>query len=197
MTHYYSPNQNTDFEPFKIIVSTKKGQFEIYSSSGVFSKKKLDNASKLLIENAEIKQNQKVLDLGCGYGVMGMALKKFHPSLQVTLSDISQRALKLARLNKKELDLDVKIKKSDLFSNINEKFDVIITNPPYAAGRQTCFDIITQSINFLKPGGTLQLVARHKKGGKVLGEKIQEVYGNLDDSKKGSGFRIYKGKKTC
>ncbi len=75
--------------------------------------------------------NPKILDLCTGTGAIGLTLKKELPSSNVTLSDISGKALKIAKKNKKELNLDVKIIKSDLFNKINDKYDIIISNPPY------------------------------------------------------------------
>ncbi len=77
--------------------------------------------------------NSKVLDLGTGTGCIGITLKKLNPNLDITLSDISKDALDVALINKEKLDVDVEIKESDLFSNINSKFDILISNPPYVA----------------------------------------------------------------
>ena len=77
--------------------------------------------------------NSKVLDLGTGTGCIGITLKKLNPNLNITLSDISKDALDVALINKEKLDVDVEIKESDLFSNINSKFDILISNPPYVA----------------------------------------------------------------
>lgn len=75
--------------------------------------------------------NPKILDLCTGSGAIGLTLKKELPESTVTMSDISLKALKVARKNKKELNLNVKLIKSNLFKNINDKYDIIISNPPY------------------------------------------------------------------
>lgn len=81
--------------------------------------------------------NQKILDLCTGSGAIGLTLKSLLPSSEVTLSDISKDALMVANKNKNELNLDVNIIESDLFKNIQGKFDVIISNPPYVMTNET------------------------------------------------------------
>lgn len=192
MSHYYSKNLDTKSSEFEIAVHHKKDSFKMISDHGVFSKDKLDLGSKLLIEKAQIKKNDKVLDLGCGNGIIGVSIARLF-DIDLFLSDVNERALSLANQNLRKLKIKGKVINSNLFENINEEFDVILTNPPYAAGRELCFQIIIQSKEKLKKGGSLQLVARHNKGGKVLGEKIMDVFGNLNILGKGSGFRVYQG----
>lgn len=79
----------------------------------------------------------KILDLCTGSGAIGLTLKSLLPSSEVTLSDISKDALMVANKNKNELNLDVNIIESDLFKNIQGKFDVIISNPPYVMTNET------------------------------------------------------------
>ena len=84
------------------------------------------------------------------------------------------------------------MKKSDLYHKLSGKtFDSILVNPPYVAGRKVCFKIIEEAPLYLKRGGSLQLVARHSKGGKILGERMKDVFGNMEFLAKGSGFRVY------
>lgn len=192
MSHYFSQDQTSYSKEFKLQITHKKGEFELISDSGVFSKKRLDKGSKLLIETCHIQKNQKVLDLGCGIGVIGLSVA-LNTNIDLTMSDVNIRALHLARKNSKNLNIKAKIINSNLFENITEEFDVILSNPPYTAGRKTCFELIEQSYKHLKIGGSLQIVARHNKGGKVLGEKIQKVYNNMTELGKGSGFRVYQG----
>lgn len=195
MNHYYSEKQQSSSKQFMISIKHKHDQFELISAHGVFSKKKLDLGSKLLIEKCVVKKNQKVLDLGCGIGVIGISILRL-TTVDMTFSDVNERALSIVNKNLKKHSLKGNIIKSNVFESIEDKFDVILSNPPYAAGRKLCFEIISQSFNNLKEDGSLQLVARHNKGGKVLGEKIEEVFGNLEILGKGSGFRVYCGKKV-
>ena len=195
MVHYYDEEQTSTFAPFLINIHTKKDSFKIYSASGVFSIKKLDKGSETLINYAQPPNKGSLLDLGCGYGVVGLAIKRLYPALDVTLSDVNERALKLAKKNAEHLQLAVTIKKSDLFTKLGT-YDCIVVNPPYVAGRKLIFSLIEQAKEHLNQEGSLQLVARHQKGGKTLEKKMQEVFGNVTTLGKQAGFRVYKSTKN-
>lgn len=87
-------------------------------------------------------------------------------------------------------------KKSDLYLEIEEKFDVILTNPPQTAGREVCYKIIEEGFNHLNENGTLQLVARHNKGGETLQKKMNEIFGNAEKIGKDHGFTVYMARKN-
>ena len=106
------------------------------------------------------------------------------------VSDVNERALKLTRMNAKQFDVKIRVKKSDLFETL-DSFDCILTNPPYVAGRKVIFELIEQAKDHLNPRGTLQLVARHQKGGKMLEKKMLETFGNVEILGKKAGFRVY------
>lgn len=195
MPHYYSKKQNSDLRLIKINVQLKEDLFQLFSGSGVFSKKKLDRGTELLINNMIIKDEWKVLDLGCGIGVVGIYVKRNYPDSEVMMTDVNTRAVKLARKNVELHKLDIDVKDSDGFKKIKKKFDCVLLNPPQSAGKDLCFRLIENSFEHLKPDGKLQLVARHNKGGRHLSKKIEEVFGNMEVVAKGSGYRIYMGSK--
>jgi len=197
MPHYYSKKQTSQLNLKKINIKLKKMQFELYSGSGVFSKDRLDKGSKLLIENAVIEPGSSILDLGCGIGVIGISLRLMYPRIKVKMIDINNRAIKLCRKNIKLHNLNkIDVVNSNLYEKIDEKFDTILVNPPQTAGRDICFNIIEQAPKYLKKNGSLQLVARHNKGGKVLEKRMLKVFGNSEQTAKGSGFRVYISKKN-
>ncbi len=193
--HYFSENPKSTFirEKFEIEVLDEK--LIIHSGSGLFSLKELDFGTELLINNAKINDsNYKLLDLGCGYGVIGIALKKHYPSLDVTLVDINDRAIQVSKQNCDENDTECLVIKSDILSNPalkNEKFDVILTNPPFSAGKKVCIEFIEQAFQHLNEKGSLQLVAPHNKGGESLKKVMLELFGNVDELAKKRGFRVY------
>lgn len=192
--HYYSENQTSDERRFPINIGLKNDRFELNSSSGIFSKKEIDFATKLLIENADVGNN--VLDLGCGYGVVGISiLRSGKKNVNVTFSDVNERALELTRENLAKHRLSGRVIKSNLFENLPEHFDTILCNPPYAAGREVSFHLIEEAFGHLETKGTLQIVARHNKGGSVLSKKMKEVFGNVRDAAKQGGFHVYYSRK--
>jgi len=190
MPHYFDEQQEGPFEPFLLNIKFKDEYYKLYSASGVFSLKRLDKGTETLLTYCDVPEEGSVLDLGCGYGVVGLLIKKSNPQLAVTLSDVNERALKLARMNKKQVGVTVHVKKSDLFEKLS-MFDCILTNPPYVAGRKVIFSLIEQAKEHLNAKGSLQLVARHQKGGKMLEKKMLATFGNVDVLGKKAGFRVY------
>jgi len=192
MPHYYSENQTSPLRIEKIKSILRDKEFEFYTGSGVFSRKKVDKGTELLVNNCVVEDNWKVLDLGCGYGVIGVVIGKIFSSTSVLMVDFNRRALKLAKMNIELNNLkNADVNQSNLYSNVNEKFNTIIVNPPITAGRKTCFDIIEGAKEHLEKEGILQVEAKHRKGGKVLGEMMLEDFKNMDVIAKGSGYRIY------
>ncbi|MGE0792897.1 MAG: class I SAM-dependent methyltransferase [Candidatus Woesearchaeota archaeon] len=194
MSNYFDKNQTSDLRQEEIKVKINNKEIKLLSASGIFSKTKLDTGTKCLLENYEIGKAKKVLDLGCGYGIVAITICREH-NVEMFACDSNQRAVDYTIKNCKKNKVDVKVFLSDLFSKLNETFDLILTNPPYVAGRETCFKFITESFEHLNKDGELQLVARHQKGGKMLELKMQEVFGNVDVLGKQSGFRVYRSKK--
>jgi 16S rRNA G1207 methylase RsmC len=191
MSHYYSEKQTSILKLSKIKSELRCGQFEFYTGSGVFSIGKVDKGSEILINNAVVKDGWKVLDMGCGYGAVGIVMAKCYPKCKVVMTDVNKRAVKLARMNAKLNNVDVEIKQGNLYEGVDEKFDAIIVNPPQKAGKDICFLIIEKAKKYLKKDGLLQVVARHQKGGKPLQAKMEEVFGNVKDLVKKSGYRVY------
>ena len=192
MPHYYSEKQTSPLRLCKIKSAIMGKVFEFYSGSGVFSKKKVDNGTRVLVENCIVKNSWKVLDLGCGYGVIGVVIGKMFSKTIILMVDVNKRALKLAKMNIELHNIEnAEVKYSNLYSTVKGKFNTIIVNPPITAGRKLCFRIIEEAKEHLEKNGLLQLIARHRKGGKILGEKMLEVFGNMEEKAKSGGYRLY------
>ncbi len=192
MEHYYSEKPESELKIYEIPLNVLGLNCKILSASGLFSKKKIDYGTRVLIENCIIKDNDYVLDLGCGYGAIGIALA-LTKNIKVLMSDINERAIMIAKMNVKRFNLRDKVKviKSNGFEKIKDKFDVILWNPPQTAGKKLCFRLIEEAKDHLKINGSLQLVARHNKGGKSLMEKMKEVFNNVTTIAKYGGYRVY------
>ncbi|MGM5481466.1 MAG: class I SAM-dependent methyltransferase [Nanobdellota archaeon] len=192
MAHYYEEQQDSELKEEELRFSIRKKSYSMIAASGLFSKKKLDNATRVLIESADLSDDEDVLDLGCGWGPVAVVLKDIYPHISMIASDTNRRAIKYTVHNAKRYGVQVKAVKSHLFEHIEKDyFDVILTNPPYVAGRKICFSFIEESYRHLKKNGRLHLVARHSKGGKVLSKKMESVFGNMKDIAKQGGFRVY------
>lgn len=212
MEHYYSEHQKSSLGIKKIKQKIRGIDFEFYTSSGIFSKEKVDKGTLIFAENMQIAKNSDVIDIGCGIGVLGIAAAKLFDS-NVVMSDINKRAVMLAKKNVKLNNIKAEIYQGNLYEKIKKNdFDVILSNPPQTAGKEICFKLIEQSKNYLKSyrseasgelknqrflsnNGSLQLVARHNKGGKTLSKKMQEVFGNVKVIAKKAGYWVYLSEK--
>lgn len=192
MTHYYDKTQTSPLRQGNTKVKLFGKEYDFLVASGLFSREHIDFATKLLIEKCIIGESKTVLDLGCGWGVVAVILADQRKDIEMTATDISQRAVDYTKKNAKKHKLKINVFQSDLFKNNEATYDLILTNPPYVAGREVCFSFITESFKHLNKGGSLQLVARHNKGGKVLSEKMKSTFGNVETLAKSGGFRIYK-----
>lgn len=195
MEHYFTIKPKSELKINKIKTILRNREIEFYTASGLFSPKKADKGSKLLTNKCIIEDNWKVLDLGCGYGIIGLTLLKTN-KINLTFSDINERAILLTRKNLKYNKLKAKIIQSDGFTKIKDKFNTILLNPPQTAGKKLCFKLIEDSKYYLEKDGILQLVARHNKGGKELSKKMNEVFNNVKDIAKSAGYRIYVSQNT-
>ena len=191
MEHYYSEEPKSVLSIKKIRQRIKGHKFEFYTSSGVFSKDKIDKGTLLLAENMALGQGSKVLDIGCGIGVLGIVAAKLS-NANVVMSDLNKRAVLLAKKNCVLNNAKAEILQGNLYEKITRNdFDAILSNPPQNAGKEVCFSLIKQSRNYLGNNGSLQIVARHNKGGKTLSKKMEEAFGNLEVIAKKSGYWVY------
>jgi len=197
MSHYFDESPDSPLKLYSFKETLRGRTFEFISASGVFSAKKVDFGTKLLADNMQIRSNDKVLDLGCGIGIIGIVASTITKN-EVICTDINERACSIAEKNAEKINPEayksgrIKIKCGDMFSHLKgEKFDVILLNPPQTAGKKVCFEMIRQSKEHLNSNGSLQIVARHNKGGKTLSEKMLEVFGNMTIIAKKGGYRIY------
>lgn len=194
--HYYSEKQTSETNEIEIPIYVFKKELKFFSASGLFSKEHIDVATKLLIEKCDLTNAKKVLDLGSGWGPVGVVLALRNPEIEFFASDLNERAVTYTKKNVRKHKVKVDVRKSDILKQFEEeKFDIILTNPPYAAGRKICYSFINESFEHLNKDGSLQLVARHQKGGKMLGKHMEEIFGNVETQAIRSGFRIYKSVK--
>ncbi len=200
MEHYYTNNPTSASEERVIEYKIKDKTIKLTVDNGVFSKYHVDIATNFMlntiIDTETIKG--KVLDLGCGYGAIGITLAKFYKDLDITMVDINERALGLAKKNCKLNALEkVNIIESDGFSNVKGDFDFIITNPPIRAGKQVIYKMYQDAYEHLKNGGVLYLVINKKHGAPSTKEFLEELFGNCEVLDKKAGFNVIKCEKTA
>ena len=195
--HYYTENPVSEIKEKNFTQTIRGVQLSFISVSGVFSfENRIDKASELLIQHF-VPTGSSVLDLGCGYGAIGLYIKAQYPGQFLTMADINNRAVDYTKTNALKNRLDVKTVQSNLFSELSGmKFDDIVTNPPIAAGKKLNTQLINEAPEYLNPGGALWLVAFHNKGGSTLKDIMKERFGNVVDIEKSGGMRVYKSVKA-
>jgi len=140
-----------------------------------------------------LPEEGSVLDLGCGYGPIGIVAARMNPNIKVYMTDINERATKLAARNiNRNKVTNIKVVQGNLYKSVKEKtFNVILTNPPISAGiHKIVTPMIEKSITHLEPEGSLQLVVQSNKGGKTLSKLMQNTYSNVEVFARGSGYRV-------
>jgi len=189
--HYFTRKPKSTERPRQLRLFVNGRELYFGTSSGMFSPKKVDNATLLLIENMRL--GKRIIDLGCGYGPIGIAAAVARPDSDVVMVEINERAAGLAMDNLSANGIrNALVIESDFFERlVGEKFDTILMNPPMSAGLCRVFDVIEQAKLHLNRRGSLQIVARHGKGGERLEGKMKEVFGNVEEVAKGGGFRVY------
>jgi 16S rRNA (guanine1207-N2)-methyltransferase len=191
MDHYFSENQRTDHELMEVTTYIRGIEFTFLTDKGVFSRKKIDKGSKLLAESVEIKETDTILDMGCGYGIIGLVLSKF--ARTVHMIDINKRAVHLARKNMAINEcFNVVITRQDFFE-VEERFDLVVTNPPFRMGKKFVFKMIERAPALLADCGRFCMVVRTKQGAKSYEEKITEIFGACRIVSRGSGYRVFEG----
>ena len=199
MSHYFVNDESVVSRPRNIVYSINGVDFSFESDNGVFSKNELDKGSELLIEMLlPIDLGNKLLDLGCGLGVIGLTLAYFHPGLNVCLSDVNTRALSLCNANAATLRLShrVTILQSDIYSEIEGKFDSIVSNPPIRAGKKVTYEIYRGAMEHLNDGGSLYIVIRKQQGALSVKSYLEELYGNVTVLARDKGYYVLKSTKT-
>ena len=177
MNQYFTNNENLKSEYRKLKYNYLDYEFDFTSDLGVFSKDRIDFASKLLIETYfKIgRKNVDVLDVGCGYGLIGVTISRIMDS-QVDMIDVNKRAIHLSELNIKNNYAKANVFESYIYENVKDKYDIIITNPPISAGKDVYMKILMDASNYLNGDGELWFVMNKDHGAKSTIEKMKNVY---------------------
>ncbi len=189
--HYYSTDPKSLSKPQFLETIVRGVPLRLKTDTGVFSKDKIDKGSRLLAETVLVNRDDHILDLGCGYGVIGLTLAALAPEGQVLLVDVNTRSLELAQENAKLNGLtNVNFRFSDGFTAVEETFDLIVTNPPIRAGKGVYYPFVDGAFDHLRSGGRFAAVVQTKQGAKSFAQKIETVFGNVETLAKSGGYRI-------
>ena len=190
MSHYFENDQNLPSNLKKTTTTIFNQNFIFYTDNGVFAKHGLDYGSRLLLESIAYEELKgPVLDVGCGYGVLGIIVNK-KTNLEVDMIDVNKRALHLSKRNIKENKCtNINAFLSDCYQNVTRKYKTIITNPPIRAGKKIVYDILLNARSHLEPDGVMYLVIRKEQGAKSTISDLKKYY-DVSIVNKSKGFYI-------
>lgn len=189
--HYFTENPTAASRPCFAQYTVNGQVLRFKTDAGVFSRGVVDRGSRVLFE-ALPQLCGDVLDLGCGYGFLGLAIARANPGCRVVMADVNRRALELAQYNARSLNLPAQIVHSDGFSSIDGAFDHIITNPPVNAGKGVYYPWFAQSCTYLKPAGAFYCVLLKKHGALSAKAHLQSIFMQVDVLEKSGGIYVLK-----
>lgn len=191
--HYFTTSPNSELEKGLIKTFLRGREYTFLTASGLFSYKRIDNGTRLLVESMVIPQKGLFLDMGCGIGVIGLVAARENPELKVVMIDINPRAVMIASENVKRMNLgNVEVLEGFLYEPVKErKFNTIVSNPPVSAGMSRIVEpLVKNASKHLSSEGSIQLVIQSQKGGNTLAEYMTEAFGEYKILARSGGYRV-------
>lgn len=189
--HYFSQdNDQLESRRRTIRFHVLNRDYELVTDNGVFSKSALDFGTRVLLENLDRVSGPDVLDLGCGYGPIGIvAARSF--GWRVVMADVNPRAVELAKDNAAAYHLDLTVVQSDGFARVSGSFDAILMNPPIRAGKKIVYGLFSAARDHLKSGGRLMLVIQKKQGAESALVFLRTLFAKVDPVARDAGYRVF------
>ena len=194
---YFANRPSSRRRPLEIRVVLRGHSLTLRSDAGVFSREAVDRGTHLLIDALDVGPSARILDLGCGYGAIGIVASRLTEGGHVILTDVNRRAVALARANLAANGItNAEVREGDLYAPVaGLAFDDILSNPPIRAGRAVVDQLISDAPAHLPAGGHLWLVARRKQGAESIRARMIEAFGNAAVVRRGSGFKVLRSVK--
>ena len=199
MSHYFQDDPNLASNYKKISFEVNGITMNLLTDNGVFSKNKVDEGSLAFLKVLlPLELGKNILDLGCGYGTIGLTLAIAKKEARVTLADVNARALNMCRENAEALNLSqrVTILQSDIYEKIEGPYDSIVVNPPIRAGKRVTYAMYEGAKQYLIDGGSLFIVIRKAQGAESASRYIESIFGNVTLLKRDKGYYIYQAVKS-
>ncbi|WP_334331654.1 MULTISPECIES: class I SAM-dependent methyltransferase [unclassified Companilactobacillus] len=194
---YFDNTPDLEHELKKFDFTLRKHNLHFISDSGVFSRQTIDYGSRVLIDAIDFQNVPEgdILDVGCGYGPIGLALAKEQTSRTVTMVDVNLRALDLAKQNAENNNIkNVDIFESDVYKNVQANYALVVSNPPVRAGKAVVTAILQQAKDHLLKNGELWIVLQKKQGAPSAKKLMDETFGNVEIVTRAKGYYILKSK---
>jgi 16S rRNA (guanine1207-N2)-methyltransferase len=189
--HYFSKTPESAHKPLCLQAEYRGHVLSFQTDSGVFSRTEIDKGSRALLTALPERITGDVLDMGCGYGALGICLKKHNPDCRLTMADINERAVALAAENAARNGLDAEVLQSDGFQALTGRmFDWIVTNPPIRAGKQVIYKMFADAAAALQERGKFMLVIRKQQGAPSAVATLQALFHSVDVLEKKGGYWV-------
>lgn len=196
MTHYFKNSENTPSNRRELSFRFLGLDLTFISDDGIFAKSKPDEGSLLLAQTAiEMKLSGQILDMGCGYGLVGLLVKKFDPSVTIDGIDVNIRAVECASASAARLGLQASYTVKDGRAELGQVYDAILLNPPIRTGKETIFELYRNAYQHLKPQGSLIIVIRRQQGAASSFKELQSIFPTVSRIKHHKGYEIIKSDK--
>ena len=190
---YFAREPESESRPVECAFEYRGVKLRFTTDAGVFSRGELDAGTRLLLDALPEEMSGEILDLGCGWGPIGISVKARWPETRVTLADVNLRALARSRENAERNGVQAEALESDGFSALEGRtFDAVITNPPIRAGKQVIYRMFADALVHLKPGGSLYLVIRKQQGAESCVKYLKTLYASVEKLDRSGGFWVLK-----
>lgn len=189
---YYTADPTSESRPVPCAFPYRGHGMNFMTDAGVFSKGELDQGTRLLLDALPALSGD-VLDLGCGWGAIGVSIARANPECRVVMADVNRRALQLSRDNLERNKTAAEVIESDgMAAVLDRTFDAVITNPPIRAGKQVIYKMFADAAAHLNQGGALYLVIRKQQGAESCVKYLKTLFGQVEKLDKSGGFWVLK-----
>jgi 16S rRNA (guanine1207-N2)-methyltransferase len=192
--YYYTDHPESESNEREITYRLENRELQLWTDRGVFSGSRVDHGSDILIQTVyRLETNPEgLLDLGCGYGPIGLSLGKAWPGCRIVMVDVNHRAMDLAVRNAQANGVSAEVLSSDEFADAmaDARFDVVVTNPPIRAGKAVVYSLFRQAYDHLTEGGRLYVVIQKKQGAESAAKELLRLFGQCETVERESGFHI-------
>ena len=189
---YYTADPTSESRPTPCAFPYRGYGLNFMTDAGVFSKGELDVGSRLLLD-ALPDLSGDVLDIGCGWGAIGVAIAKANREARVVMADVNHRALGLTRDNCDRNGVTAEVIESDgMAAVMGRAFDAIVTNPPIRAGKQVIYKMFADAAVSMKEDGALYLVIRKQQGAESCVKYLKTLFNEVEKLDKSAGFWVLK-----
>lgn len=220
--HYFTKQPGAQHVENRFRAKLRAREFEFFTDAGVFARERVDPGTRLLVEEVDLGSGagggpvRRVLDLGCGWGAIGIAIAGALPEAEVVGVEVNERAVDLSRRNASqngirnfrvitgdatllspvELGVEAEPETRAESGAAGAVFDLVVSNPPIRAGKAVVWALVDVAWRFLAPGGRLVMVARTSQGGRSLEKRLAEVFGDAATVGRGGGYRLLEARKA-